>query len=97
MPNIMANIINIGIGQHNTSYVIYNIILMCGLTVLAVLGSIGSAYYAAKASGYASADIRKNVFEKITKLSFFILHFSSTPSPGQNLKSAWSKGRITRW
>lgn len=73
MPNIMANIINIGIGQHNTSYVIYNIILMCGLTVLAVLGSIGSAYYAAKASGYASADIRKNVFEKITKLSFFNL------------------------
>lgn len=73
MPNIMANIINIGIAEHDSSYIIYSIILMCVLTVLGVLGSIGSAYYAAKASGYASADIRKNVFEKITKLSFFNL------------------------
>lgn len=74
MPNIMANVINVGIGEENTSYIIYNVILMCILTILGILGSIGSAYYAAKASGYASADIRRNVFEKITKLSFLNLN-----------------------
>ena len=73
MPNIMANVINIGIGEHKTNYIIYNIILMCILTILGVFGSIGSAYYAAKASGYASADMREKVFKKITKLSFLNL------------------------
>lgn len=73
MPNIMANVINIGIGENNTNYIVFNIILMCILTILGILGSIGSAYYAAKASGYASADIRKKVFEKITNLSFLNL------------------------
>lgn len=73
MPNIMANVINIGINKHDTSYIIYSIILMCILTILGILGGIGSAYYAAKASGYASADIRKDVFKKITNLSFLNL------------------------
>lgn len=73
MPNIMANIINIGIKNSDKNYIIFNIILMIGLTFLGVLGSITSTYFAAKSSSFASKDIREKVFEKITKLSFLNL------------------------
>ncbi|MEG0026257.1 MAG: ABC transporter ATP-binding protein [Bacilli bacterium] len=73
MPNIMANIINVGIGSNDVSYIVYNIILMVILTVLGMFGGLGSAYFAAKASGYASADMRKNVFAKVMNLSFLNL------------------------
>ncbi len=73
LPNIMADIVNNGIGNGDVKYILLNIGLMILLTVIGVLGGLGSTYYAALASQNAAADIRKALFEKISRLSFFNL------------------------
>ncbi len=73
LPNIMSNIINIGVAKHDTSYVIWNVLIMLGLSIIGVLGGLGSSYFAAKASENVAADLRKDVFSKITRLSFLNL------------------------
>lgn len=73
LPNIMADIVNNGIGNGDVKYILLNIGLMVLLTVIGVLGGLGSTYYAALASQNASADMRKDLFTKISKLSFFSL------------------------
>ena len=73
LPNIMSNIINIGVANYDTNYVILNVAIMIGLTVIGVGGGLGSSYFAAKASENVAADLRKDVFSKITKLSFLNL------------------------
>ena len=73
LPNIMSNIINIGVANHDTSYVILNVVLMITLTIIGVGGGLGSSYFAAKASENVAADLRKDVFSKITRLSFLNL------------------------
>lgn len=73
LPNIMANIVNIGITNHDIKYIIVHIIIMFILTIIGVIGGIGSTYYAEKTSCYMAADIRKEIIKKITELSFFKL------------------------
>lgn len=73
LPNIMSNIINIGVANHDTNYVILYVIVMIGLTIVGVAGGLGSSYFASKASENVAADLRKDVFEKVTKLSFLNL------------------------
>ncbi|MDD2377603.1 MAG: ABC transporter ATP-binding protein [Bacilli bacterium] len=73
LPNIMSNIINIGIANNDFKYIILSSILMILITVIGVLGGIGSTYYAAKASGYGAADMRKEIFKKISNLSILNL------------------------
>lgn len=73
LPNIMANIINNGIGKQDNNYIIVNVIFMVILTIIGVLGGIGSTYYSAKASGYVSRDLRDNLMKKISSLSFLHL------------------------
>ena len=70
LPNIMSNMINIGIGKQDTGYLIIHILLMVILTIVGIIGGIGSTYYASKASGYVSMDMRYNLFQKITSFSF---------------------------
>lgn len=73
LPSIMKDVVNIGIGERNTSYIIQSLVIMIALTILGMIGGIGSVYYSAKVSGYAGSDLRKNLFSKITNLSFFNL------------------------
>lgn len=73
LPNIMSNIINIGVANQDKNYVILNVAIMVGLTVIGVAGGLGSSYFAAKASENIAADLRKDVFSKITRLSFLNL------------------------
>ena len=73
LPNIMSNIVNIGIGNRDFSYIMWNVILMLVLTFVGVVGGLLSAYYASKASQSAASDLRHVIFEKVSKLSFFQL------------------------
>lgn len=73
LPNIMSDIINIGVANHDTNYVILNVAIMIGLSIIGVSGGLGSSYFAAKASENVAADLRKDVFKKITNLSFLNL------------------------
>lgn len=70
LPSIMANIINIGINNHDTSYIVTHVIIMFFLTIIGILGGIFSTYYTAKTTSFMSADMRRDVMNKITHLSF---------------------------
>ncbi|MDD3453224.1 MAG: ABC transporter ATP-binding protein [Bacilli bacterium] len=69
LPIITANIINVGILNNNTYYIILNIILMIFLSLIGILGGVLSTYYTSKATGYMVSDIRKELFKKINQLS----------------------------
>ncbi len=73
LPNIMSNIIKIGVANANIKYIIINVIFMFLLTIIGVLGGLGSSYFASKASENVAADLRSDVFKKITNLSFLNL------------------------
>ncbi len=70
VPLVVANIINVGIGNQDKTY----IIKQCGvLVILAIVGitcSITAQYFAAKASVGCAADLRKNLFSHIQTLGF---------------------------
>ena len=73
LPNMMSDIINIGVANQDTKYVIINVILMFLLTIIGVAGGLGSSFFAAKASENVAADLRQEVFVKISRLSFLNL------------------------
>ena len=73
LPNMMSDIINIGVANQDTKYVIIHVLLMFLLTIVGVAGGLGSSFFAAKASENVAADLRKEVFTKISKLSFLNL------------------------
>jgi len=73
LPTIIKNVVNIGIGNNDFKYVIMSIGIMILLAIIGIAGGIGSAYFAAKASQNAGADLREALFEKISKLSFLNL------------------------
>lgn len=73
LPSIMANVVNVGIENRDIGYIVIHLIFMVILTILGIVGGTLSAYYSAKASGYATNDLRKELFEKISGLSFFNL------------------------
>lgn len=73
LPNIMSNIIKVGVANTNIKYIIINVAFMFLLTIVGVLGGLGSSYFASKASENVAADLRSDVFKKITNLSFLNL------------------------
>ncbi len=70
LPKIMANIVNIGIGGNDTTYILLNVILMISLSVVGIVGGIGSVYFATLTSESVAADMREDLFAKINSLSF---------------------------
>lgn len=71
VPKIMANIVNIGIANQDKNYIMWNIIGMLILTVIGILGGILSVYFSSLSSQSVGVDIRKEIFQKISELSFF--------------------------
>lgn len=80
LPKFMANIINIGAASHDVPYIIGMGAAMVVTALLMMLGGIGGAYFAAKASISFAADVRSDVFDKVQKFSFANLDQFSTGS-----------------
>lgn len=80
LPKLMANIINIGAANQDISYIISMGGAMIGTAALMIVGGIGGAYFAAKASISFSSDLRSDVFDKVQKFSFANLDQFSTGS-----------------
>lgn len=74
LPTIMANIVNIGIGNNDLNYVLFNVVLMFVISLIGILGGISSIYFSALASESVVSDIREDLFTKINSLSFFNFH-----------------------
>lgn len=80
LPKLMANIINIGAANHDVPYIIGMGGAMLGMAAFMIMGGIGGAYFAAKASISFSSDLRSDVFNKVQKFSFANLDQFSTGS-----------------
>lgn len=80
LPKLMANIINVGAANHDVPYIIGMGIAMLCMAATMIIGGIGGAYFAAKASISFSTDLRRDVFDKVQKFSFANLDQFSTGS-----------------
>ncbi len=80
LPKLMANIINIGAANHDVSYITGMGGAMLGVVAFMIIGGIGGAYFAAKASISFSSALRSDVFDKVQKFSFSNLDQFSTGS-----------------
>ena len=78
LPKLYANIVNIGIAQHDVRYIAIVCALMILSALLMMFGGVGGAWFASKASVNFAADVRRDVYAKIQKFSFAnIDHFST--------------------
>lgn len=80
LPRLMSLIINNGVANHDTGYIIRIGLMMVGCAVLMALGGVGGAYFGAKASINFAADLRKDAFENVQRFSFRNIDDFSTGS-----------------
>ncbi len=80
MPYLMAQIINNGVAQRNIPYIIAMGGVMIAVALFMLLGGVGGAYFAAKASVNFATDLRSDVFAKVQKFSFANIDGFSTGS-----------------
>lgn len=80
LPKLMSLIINVGVADRNTGYIVEIGLVMVLSAVLMAIGGIGGAYFAAKASLNFAADLRQDAFKSVQKYSFEELDKFSTGS-----------------
>lgn len=80
LPKLMSLIINNGIANRDTGYIIEMGILMLLTTVLMAVGGILGAYFSAKASISFTCDLRQDIFDKVQQFSFKNIDYFSTGS-----------------
>lgn len=81
MPKLLQLIIDNGVnGNGGTTYIIQMGLLMVLTAVLMLLGGVGGAFFAFKASINFAGDLRQDVFEKVQRFSFANIEKFSTGS-----------------
>lgn len=65
MPTITANIIDYGVAEGDIDYIIRTGMLMLGVTVLTIVGSVLNVYFAAKESQGLGEKIRNRIYEMV--------------------------------
>ena len=80
LPKLMSGMINEGIPNGDTGYIIARAGLMAGFICLMRIGGVGGHYLSIKASVYFSADLRRDLFKKVQEFSFKNIDDFSTGS-----------------
>ena len=80
LPSMVADIINVGAVNNDIGYIIRSGALMLVFVVIMIIGGVGSAFFAAKASMNFGADLRKDLFHKVQQFSFANIDKFSTGS-----------------
>lgn len=80
LPKFMSMIINNGVAEHDSAYIISIGAIMAITAVIMAVGGIGGAYFSAKASICFSTDLRKDVFHRVQQFSFRNIDDFSTGS-----------------
>lgn len=80
LPKMMSLIINNGVANRDTGYIIWMGVLMVITALIMACGGIGAAYFAAKASISFTTDLRRDVFAKVQQFSFKNIDDFSTGS-----------------
>lgn len=80
LPFFMAKIINVGAVAHNIPYIaaVGGVMFLTALVMM--VGGIGGAYFAARASISFAADLRADLFRKVQEFSFHNIDTFSTGS-----------------
>lgn len=80
LPKIMSGMINVGIPNADTAYILERAGMMLVFIALMIFGGVGGHYLSIRASVYFSADLRKDLFEKVQRFSFKNIDDFSTGS-----------------
>lgn len=80
LPKLMSMIINNGVANRDTGYIIIIGIFMFATALIMAAGGVGAAYFAAKASISFTTDLRQDVFAKVQQFSFKNIDDFSTGS-----------------
>lgn len=80
LPKLMSMIINNGVANRNSSYIVSIGLCMIGIAILMAVSGIGGAYFSAKASISFTSDLRKDLFAKVQQFSFKNIDDYSTGS-----------------
>lgn len=80
LPKLMSMIINNGVANRNSGYIVTIGLCMIGIAILMAVSGIGGAYFSAKASICFTSDLRKDLFAKVQQFSFKNIDDYSTGS-----------------
>ena len=80
LPRLMSLIINNGVANHDTGYIIAVGLCMIGMALVMILGGVGGAYFSSKASICFTSDLRDDLFAKVQEFSFNNIDQFSTGS-----------------
>lgn len=79
-PTLMANIIDIGIANNDTNYILQTGAKMIGVALIGVLGGVSCGFFAAIAGMKLGEALREGLFDKVQSFSFLELDRFTTGS-----------------
>lgn len=80
MPQIMSNIVNTGIANNDTAYILSRGLIMIIIAFLGICGGIGCTVFSSKAAISFGTDVREELVKKIQGFSFVNLDKFHTSS-----------------
>lgn len=80
VPIVMANMIDIGIRNHDMTYIWRSGVILVALGLLGLICSVTAQYFAAKAAVGFGTELRKDMFEHITGMTYSNLDRAGTAS-----------------
>ncbi len=80
LPWLMSLIINYGIADRNTSFIITIGVIMVITACIMAVGGVGGAYFSCRASVCFTSDLRSDLFSKVQEFSFKNIDDYSTGS-----------------
>lgn len=80
LPKLMSLIINNGVANRDSRYIVSIGLVMIGVALLMAVSGIGGAYFSAKASICFTSDLRRDLFAKVQQFSFKNIDDYSTGS-----------------
>lgn len=69
LPNLMSDIVDIGVVNKDTAYIINTGLKMLAITLIGVISTVTASFFTAKIAMGFGRDTRKKVFEKVESLS----------------------------
>ena len=70
LPQIMAEIVDVGIAEKNTEFIVTRSLFMLLISILGIFGGVGCGVFSSKASQNFGSDLRLEMFKKIQTFSF---------------------------
>ena len=80
MPSMMADIINTGVPDGNTGFIVRQGLMMVGVAIMMLIGGVGGNYCACRASASFASDLRHDLYHKVQGFSFANLYTYTTGS-----------------